>query len=416
MRRFANFYIIVFLIDAGFSLADELLAIFGSPLPLFSSGRQLVALLVIVLSMVIYLCLAIDRRLPKRAFLPMILYITWTSLAMWPLSGVIDRGVLPLMASVGQVVIGLLAVALLHGRVLLPQKMFQRSFFSLRNTLGFTAINLFLAPVVVLFVSLALVSNYLEEHTAGFLRISPVGVYITESSYHRNSKEVRLAAMMHVGRQEYYKDLVNSISREATVILTEGVTDRDHLLKHDFDYSRLAGVIGVSSQDQMQIDGNLVDLNKPGPVTAGSGDKPDIAWADIDMNQFDPQTVEFLNVIGRTVFSGRSLTEAHAEYSDWATENMTPERVANVMADLFDKRNAAVIASMSKAVQRYETIIIPWGALHMPAIEAAVLEQGFEPGEKKERMSLDFRDIPYAELWQRWSARTAVVRAPASSN
>ena len=149
-------------------------------------------------------------------------------------------------------------------------------------------------------------------------------------------------------------------------------------------------------------------------MPAGDGDKPDIAWADIDLNRFDPQTVAFLNAIGRTLFSGKPLAEALAEYSDWASENMTPERVDGIMADILDKRNDAVIASMSKALRGYQTIIIPWGALHMPAIEAAVLEQGFAPVEKKERMSLDFRTIPYQKLWQKWSAHAAAVSSPAS--
>ena len=414
MRRFANVYIALFLIDAGLSLADELLAIKGSSFALFTSGRQLVALVVVAWSMVMFLCLGIDRRLPKRVFLPMILYITWSSLAMWPLSGVIDRGALPLIASVGQVAIGLFVVALLRGRILLPQDMFQRGFFSLRNTLGFTAINLLLTPVVLIFGGLALVSHYLEEHTAGFLRIGPVGIYMAERSYHRDGKEIRLAGMMHVGKKAYYRDLADSITGEANVILSEGVTDQDRLLEYDFNYSKLAGVLGLSSQNQMQIDGNLVDLNTLDQVPAGDGDKPDIAWADIDLNRFDPQTVAFLNAIGRTLFSGKPLAEALAEYSDWASENMTPERVDGIMADILDKRNDAVIASMSKALRSYQTIIIPWGALHMPAIEAAVLEQGFAPGEKKERMSLDFRTIPYQKLWQKWSAHAAAVSSPAS--
>jgi hypothetical protein len=94
---------------------------------------------------------------------------------------------------------------------------------------------------------------------------------------------------------------------------------------------------------------------------------------------------------------------------------MTPERVAGIMADVLDKRNAAVIASLPKALRHYETIVIPWGALHMPAIEAAVLDLGFAPGEKKERMSLDFRAIPYRELWRKWSTQATSVRAPAPS-
>jgi hypothetical protein len=415
MRRFANFYIIIFLFDAGLSLVDEVLAVYGTSYPLFSNGRLLVAFAVIALSMVVYACLGIDRRLPKRVFVPMILYITWCSVAMWPLSGVIDRASLPLIASVGQVAIGLLAIALLRGRVLLPPEIFLQSAFSLRNTLSFIAVNLLLTPFVLIYAGLALTSYYLEEQTAGFLRISPVGIYMAERSYHRDAKEIRLAGMIHIGKAEYYEDLAGSLSAGATIILTEGVTDRQHLLEHNFNYSKLAGVIGLSSQDKMQIDGNLVDLDESSQVTRGAGGKPDIAWADIDLSRFDPQTVEFLNTIGLTLFSGKPLLEALAEYSAWANENMTPERVAGVMADIIDKRNKSVIASLSKTLQHYDTIIIPWGAMHMPGIEAAILDQGFKQGEKKERMSLDFRTLPYRELWQKWSAHADAVRAPASS-
>ena len=415
MRRFANFYIIIFLFDAGLSLVDEVLAVYGTSYPLLSNGRLLVAFAVIALSMVVYACLGIDRRLPKRVFVPMILYITWCSVAMWPLSGVIDRASLPLIASVSQVAIGLLAIALLRGRVLLPPEIFLQSAFSLRNTLSFIAVNLLLTPFVLIYAGLALTSYYLEEQTAGFLRISPVGIYMAERSYHRDDKEIRLAGMIHIGKAEYYEDLAGSLSAGATIILTEGVTDRQHLLEHNFNYSKLAGMIGLSSQDKMQIDGNLVDLDESSQVTRGAGGKPDIAWADIDLSRFDPQTVEFLNAIGSTLFSGKPLLEALAEYSAWANENMTPERVAGVMADIIDKRNKSVIASLSKTLQDYDTIIIPWGAMHMPGIEAAILDQGFKQGEKKERMSLDFRTLPYRELWQKWSAHADAVRAPASS-
>jgi hypothetical protein len=47
--------------------------------------------------------------------------------------------------------------------------------------------------------------------------------------------------------------------------------------------------------------------------------------------------------------------------------------------------------------------------MHMPAIEEAVLEQGFVPGVARERLSLDFRAIPYAELWQKWTEQTQEI-------
>jgi hypothetical protein len=66
MRRFANFYIVLFLIDAGLSLIDELSTVFAAHLPILSMVRNFVAFLVIVLSLVIYFLLGLDRRLPKR--------------------------------------------------------------------------------------------------------------------------------------------------------------------------------------------------------------------------------------------------------------------------------------------------------------------------------------------------------------
>jgi hypothetical protein len=63
-----------------------------------------------------------------------------------------------------------------------------------------------------------------------------------------------------------------------------------------------------------------------------------------------------------------------------------------------------VIEGMQRSLKLYNTVIIPWGAMHMPAIEAAVVEQGFTRGPAHERLSLDFRSIPYREMWKQWLA------------
>lgn len=409
MRCFANLYIVLFLTDALISLVDELFKAFSWHLPLFSGLRYSVACIVIIFSMVIFACLGIDRRLPKRLLLPLTLYISWSALAMWPLSGVIGRESLGMVAAVGQMLLGGITMVLLRnpgGKRLLSIDRFHGSMFSWRNTLSFAAINLLLLPFALIYTSLAIASDYLEEQTAGFLRLSPVGIYMSERSYHLDEKVIRLAGMMHIGKEDYYEDLAESMSADGTIILAEGVTDHDKLLVNQFNYSKLAGVIGLSSQQKMHIDGNPVDLSHLDDMvqgTEGQG-KPDIANADIDLNQFDLQTVDFLNQLGRTLFSGKPMVEGLAEYNAWMSENMTPERIAGVMADILDKRNAVVIDSLLRCLVRYDTIIIPWGAMHMPAIEAAVLGQGFAPGAARERLSLDFRAIPYADLWRKWSS------------
>jgi hypothetical protein len=412
MRRFANLYIVLFLVDAGLSLVDEILAAASAPVPLLSGGRHAVSYAVLALSIALYACLGIDRRLPKRVFFPMILYVSWCALAMWPLSGVVGRDALGLVAAAGQVLLGGIVVLLLRdpdGRVLLSPGQLRGPLLGWRNTLVFSAANLLLLPLVLVFTAMAVADDYLEEQTAGFLRLSPVGIYMAERSYHRDLKIVRLAGMMHIGKEDYYEELAGSMSSGGTIILTEGVTDRDRLLENPFNYSKLARVIGLTSQEAMRFDGRLVDLRDLGELQPGAGGpgKPDIARADIDLKNFDPQTIEFLNVLGNTLFSGKPLALALAEYNVWVKENMTPERIAVVMADILDKRNAVVIDSMVRTLKYYDTVIIPWGAMHMPAIEAAVLEQGFKPAVEQERLSLDFRTIPYAELWQKWSEASA---------
>jgi len=369
MRRFANIYIVLFLIDAGISLIDELLQASSSPLAFLTEIRFFVTSVVITLSIVLYACLGIDRRLPKRVFLPLTLFASWSALAMWPLSGFIAREAFGLTSAIGQVVLGVIVIILLRSlddRNLLTEKQFQPPIFSLSNTLGFSAINLLLTPFILIYTSLAVTSYYLEEQTAGFLRLSPVGIHMTERSYHLAQKEIRLAGMMHIGKEDYYEDLAKSIPTEGTIILAEGVTDQDRLLESQFNYSKLAGLIGLTSQDKMRLNGNAVELNGlgvAGQVIREPG-KPDIANADIDLNRFEPKTVEFLNALGRSLFGDKPLAEGLVDYNLWIEENMTEEGIAGVMADILDKRNDAVIEGMIQTLKRYDTIVIPWGAMH----------------------------------------------------
>lgn len=410
MRRFANVYIVLFMIDAGLSLIDALLRLASASLPVLTEIGAFVASVVMILSMIFYVCLGIDRRLPKRVFLPLILFASWNALGMWPLSGVLGRESYGLLAAISQLALGVVAILLLRGlggRNLLTEEPFQAPMFSLRNSLGFAAVNLLLSPFVLVYTGLAVTSNYLEEQTAGFLRLGPAGVHMTERSYHLAKKEIRLAGMMHIGREAYYEDLAKSMPGERAIILSEGVTDQDHLLESQFNYGRLAGLIGLTSQDQMRLEGQPVKLEDLDLVGQGIHEpgQPDIANADIDLNRFEPKTIEFLNALGRSLFGDKPLMEGFAEYNLWVEENLSEEGLAGVMADILDKRNDAVIAGMVKTLKHYDTIIIPWGAMHMPAIESAVLARGFRPGQAKERLSLDFRTIPYGALWQKWSER-----------
>ena len=227
------------------------------------------------------------------------------------------------------------------------------------------------------------------------MRVSPLGVYTSERSYHHQGKVVRLVAMMHIARKGYYQELVASLPAQKTIVLAEGVSDQDRLLKSHFHYGNLASFAGLSSQETMRIEGNLLDLDDLELTEGGERDetKPDIVQADMDLNRFEPQTVEFLNVLGRTLLSGQSLEQGLVAYFEWAQAHGTPEVLAGVMNDILDRRNAVVIEALQRSLNRYDTIVVPWGGMHMPAIEAALLKRGFVLGEQKERLLFAFSAI-----------------------
>jgi hypothetical protein len=79
--------------------------------------------------------------------------------------------------------------------------------------------------------------------------------------------------------------------------------------------------------------------------------------------------------------------------NSWAEQNITPEMYTVIMDDILHRRNLAVISHLEKAFMRYDTVIIPWGALHMKEIEAEVLRRGFVLQEERERVSIDFRKL-----------------------
>ena len=61
-----------------------------------------------------------------------------------------------------------------------------------------------------------------------------------------------------------------------------------------------------------------------------------------------------------------------------------------IIDDILHRRNMGVIHYLDKALVRYDTVVIPWGALHMTEIEAEVLKRGFKLQEERERVSIAF--------------------------
>ncbi|MBI2354423.1 MAG: hypothetical protein HYV06_05245 [Deltaproteobacteria bacterium] len=404
MRAFANLFLILFLADGGFSLVDELVSLL-TPLAPFTALRGLLGGMVSVTAALVYLCLGIDRRLPKRLFLPLISFVFFCPLSTWLFPALAGFRAYGLLAAAAQVALGSLPLCHFRNKgarcLTMPPALFAAPFFSLRNTLLFGAANLFVVPLALALLSLFAANSYMAGHTSGFMRLGPGGLSMTERVYRRDNRTIRLAAMIHVGSREYYDELAASLATGRTIVLAEGVSDARNLLRDRIDYGRVAGFLGLTSQQEMRLRGRIIEaaeLESPRPRPRGAGDEApageaDILRADVDVSAFRPPTILLFDALGRHLRESPSFAKGFLAFNSWGEKNITPEMYAIIMDDILHRRNMEVVRHLDKALVRYDTVVIPWGALHMKEIEAEVLKRGFKLREEREKVSIDFRKM-----------------------
>jgi hypothetical protein len=136
-------------------------------------------------------------------------------------------------------------------------------------------------------------------------------------------------------------------------------------------------------------------LDQPRPQPSGAGEKEpagptDILRADVDISAFRPPTILLLNTIGKQLQESRSLVKGLVAINAWAEKNISREMNEVIMDDILHRRNRELIRYLGKAIDRYDTVVIPWGAMHMKEIEREVLRRGFVLKEERERVGIDF--------------------------
>ena len=400
MRYFANMFLILFCADGMLSLMDEICALAFS-LHVFSGVRGILANFVIVMAIPLYLCLGIDKRLPKSVLIPLILFVLLCpiSVLMFPsLAGSTGYG---LSMAALQVLLCVLPISRFRKdgakSLVMAKTMFDAPFFSLRNSAAFFAANLFAVPLAIALFVFCAANSYLSLNTAGFMHLAPDGLHMVEKVYSRDNKTIRLAAMIHVGEKEYYEKLSDTAIAGRTIVLAEGVTDSGHLLNGGIDYSKLAGVLGLTSQENMRLKGRLIDKVEMEEAESAKNDdaendaEADILRADVDISSFRPNTILILNELSRSLKESPSLSKGLTGFNAWLGKNMTPAMYKDLMDDILHRRNSVLIGHLRNALLRYDTIVIPWGAMHMPEIEREVLQQGFRRHKDYDRISIDFR-------------------------
>ena len=403
MRKFANLFLLLFAVSALTGIADQLAQLFLST-HILTGLSQLVWRASLFSAVIVYLGFAFNRHLPKVILLPLFIWLFWALVGYWPLE-TIGGSYSQLYLACGQ----LLLVALLlklnrqlnHKSLLFTHSQFAGPSFSGKTFLCFSLLNILVIPIALALISFSFVGNLIKTNTAGFVQLKPNGLYMTERIYQRGDKQIRLVGMIHLGEEEYYDDLITSISGHQTLILAEGVSDEGNLLTERFSYGKLAGLLGLTSQEGVHFPGKLIDAAELDEAKDKNQNTPDILRADIDLQQFDPRTLEVLNALAKYLLNAKSPLAGYAAFNRWADEHFDPDLNSIVMTDLIAKRNRSVLSYLPKALTKYDIVVIPWGALHMQGIEKAVLKEGFQLKQSHNRLSIDFSALPYRQLWKK---------------
>lgn len=373
LRRFTNLFLLVFALDAVVSVLDDSLAAGG--FHALAWLRTLVAVLTVLLSLPTFALLALAPALPRRALLPPVLFALWAGIGAPPLSAAYDASVLSGWLSLAQLAIAGLAFLGVRrwngGEGWLLGPALEGAAFDRAHFLRFTATTVVLAPLVVVGLMVSSGALWIRAQTDHFLSLGLGGVYAQERTYVRGDKTVHLIAMVHLGDASFYRAVMESIPGGDTLVLAEGVSDDTGLLT-DFpapgELAELAASVGLTSQAELAMG--------------------DFERADVDVSDLSEETIRFLNALGSAIRADtlREGIELYVRH----TETLEPEDVEEIMHDIVEVRNQHVLDRLARLLDNHERFALPWGALHMPGLEAGVLALGFTPAATQTRPVIAF--------------------------
>lgn len=330
---------------------------------------------VLLAAPVLYVLLGVSPRLPGRFLLPAIAAVAWRAVAGLPLPLYLGSGTVEAVLAVAEVAAASLGLA----RVRPPsgEAAARRPRFSGRRAAGFVAANLLVVlPGAALYLFLC-ARAAAAQLTGGFVRLGVRGLYTEERVYARGDDRVYLIGMVHVGDPSFYRAVAEAVPDDRVLVLAEGATDREGLLRGDFSYGRLADELGLESQEGFRF--------PPGRAV--------VEDADVDVSRFGPATLELLRAAGR-VLGSRDPADAFAAWNRFAEVAGRPGVAEAARRDLLELRNRVLLEHLAEGLNRFDRVLVPWGAAHMPGVEAGVLDRGFRRVRTRELRVVAFPALP----------------------
>ncbi|GEP42553.1 hypothetical protein [Brevifollis gellanilyticus] len=341
----------------------------------FTVFRVLAFLPLLPVGMVVFLIVAFQPGIPKRVFMTVALFVPFATVASFSLYTVFYPHVawVSLFISWVQLLTALLCIRTLRGSMLpkwplVPATSFHEKPFRFLHLAGVMIIGIIAVPATLVMGTLFAGKLAVRQFTDGFVDVSFSGVSTEVRDYVRDDgKKVTLVPMAHVGDSKFYEELGASFPADS-IVLMEGVSDRQKLLETPANYGKLAALIGAAEQQKVfKPQGTVIN-------------------ADVDVSEFSPEILALLkkalliHTKGITPETISSLLEASS----------SPGIEQRLNDDLIIKRNRHLLQVMNERLPETRHIIIPWGAGHMPDIAKQIQGSGFREVSKEKRIVYQF--------------------------
>lgn len=368
VRAMVNGWLLAFWADTALALVDEALALVIG-VHVLAWIRGLTAALVVLGLPFLWLGVGLSPQLPIRVFLAPMVFLAWVVLGASPVSvwlyGTPWMG--PAIAGVQILVAALVAwqVQAVDGRggkrALLLDALADRPALRWPRFGAWVGVQALVVPPLLLGYVWGSADLTLRHATAGYVSLGADGIRVAHRELARGDDRVDLIGMIHLGDRQAYEALFAPFPVEGTVVLEEGVSDREGRLPTGPIYDKVAGRLGVSAQRPISEMSALATRN-----------------ADLDVSAFSEDTLKLLSKVFR-IYNTDDLPAAVLDYLNFMREK--PDRDAflrGVMADIIDKRNDHLLGEVEAALQEdFQRIVVPWGAYHLPDVEASLVGDGF---------------------------------------
>jgi hypothetical protein len=388
-------FLALFTLDGLVSASDEALRALAGTTAL-GSVRHHVASIVVMAAPLAAVCCALSPRWPARVYLLPILATAWLALGALPVSmAVAPRDVAPLLCAL-QLGVAALSWTLLGLAIRrsggLGAFSDTRAAWSPKRLAVFAVASILAAPLGPLGYGALALASWIEAATDGFVEMRAGGVSIADRRYVRGDQEVRLVGMMHLGDGDAYDALFDSFRGESTLVLEEGVTDREHRIRGLLSYGKAARALGLDEQ------GSISAYVKKARESAGDGTDetpwPDVRHADIDAAALSPSTLAFVERAFGVWGSDHPLTALR----DFMRHPPSQAEIDLALHEIVGMRNEHLLEELERGLRSHRRLIVPWGALHLPEIARAIEEDGFARVQESRRLLVSWSSVLAATL------------------